>query len=54
MTGTSADAIDGCVVSFDNDFNLIASDSIDHELGYKKNYEEYFQMKQMYCSHRKN
>ena len=40
MTGTSADAIDGCVVSFDNDFNLIASDSIDHELGYKKNYEE--------------
>ena len=23
MTGTSADAIDGCVVSFDGNFNLI-------------------------------
>ena len=39
MTGTSADAIDGCIVSFENDFSLIASDSIDHEHGYKDNYE---------------
>ena len=40
MTGTSADAIDGCIVSFNNDFNLIASDSIDHKNGYKENYED--------------
>ena len=40
MTGTSADAIDGCVVSFDGNFNLIASGSVNHERGYKENYEE--------------
>ena len=40
MTGTSADAIDGCIVSFDGNFNLITSGSVDHEHGYKENYEE--------------
>ncbi len=40
MTGTSADAIDGCIVSFKDSFKLIASDRIDHKDSYKKNYEE--------------
>ena len=29
MTGTSADAIDGCIVSFDNGFQFIESASLD-------------------------
>tara|TARA_B100001113_G_scaffold106100_1_gene86079 strand:- start:8412 stop:9431 length:1020 start_codon:yes stop_codon:yes gene_type:complete len=40
MTGTSADAIDGCIVSFENEFNLIAYDSIFHEESYKEDYEK--------------
>ncbi len=40
MTGTSADAIDGCIVSFENGFDLIASDSINHKDSFKKDYEE--------------
>lgn len=39
MTGTSADSLDGCVVSFDKKFKLITSTSIDHRDGYKENYE---------------
>ena len=40
MTGTSADAIDGCIVSFDNGFELVESASIELQSSYKKNYEE--------------
>jgi len=40
MTGTSADAIDACIVSFKNGFHLIASDSINHKFSFKKDYEE--------------
>ena len=39
MTGTSADAIDGCIVSFDNGFQFIESASLDFENNYKKDYE---------------
>ena len=40
MTGTSADALDGCIVSFDNGFKLIEKASIDLGDCYKKDYEE--------------
>ena len=40
MTGTSADALDGCIVSFDDKFQLIESASINLDKSYKKNYEE--------------
>ena len=40
MTGTSADALDACVVSFNNQFELIEKASIDLEEFYKKDYEE--------------
>ena len=39
MTGTSADALDGCIVSFENQFKLIESASINLEASYKKSYE---------------
>jgi len=39
MTGTSADALDGCLVSFEKGFEFIESASIKLENGYKKNYE---------------
>ena len=39
MTGTSADAIDGCIVSFENEFKLIDSSWIKND-SYKKDYEE--------------
>ena len=39
MTGTSADAIDGCIVSFENDFQFIESASLDFEINYKRDYE---------------
>lgn len=40
MTGTSADALDGCIVSFDNGFKFIESTSIKLEGEYKEHYEE--------------
>ena len=40
MTGTSADSLDGCIVSFDKKFEFIDSLSIDFDSTYKKNYEE--------------
>ena len=40
MTGTSADALDGCIVSFDNGFKLIEKASIGLGDCYKKDYEE--------------
>ena len=40
MTGTSADALDGCIVSFDGQFQLIERISLDLEESYKKDYEE--------------
>ena len=40
MTGTSADALDGCIVSFDDQFQLIGRISLDLEKSYKKDYEE--------------
>ena len=40
MTGTSADALDGCIVSFDSQFQLIERISLDLEESYKKDYEE--------------
>lgn len=40
MTGTSADALDGCIVSFGEKFQLIQSASINLENSYKKDYEE--------------
>ena len=40
MTGTSADALDACVVSFNNQFKLIEKASINLEEFYKKDYEE--------------
>ena len=39
MSGTSADAIDGCIVSFENEFKLIDSSWIKNN-SYKKDYEE--------------
>ena len=39
MTGTSADALDGCIVSFDGGFKLIQSQSLDLDNSYKKDYE---------------
>ena len=40
MTGTSADALDACVVSFNNQFQLIEKASTNLEEFYKKEYEE--------------
>ena len=40
MTGTSADALDGCIVSFDDKFQLIESASIQLDKSYKQDYEE--------------
>ena len=40
MTGTSADALDGCVVSFEDKFELISSASITLDGSYKMDYEE--------------
>ncbi len=40
MTGTSADALDGCVVSFEDKFELICSASITLDGSYKRDYEE--------------
>ena len=40
MTGTSADALDGCVVSFEDKFQLICSASITLDGSYKRDYEE--------------
>ena len=39
MTGTSADGIDGCIVSFENGFKLIGSSWVKGN-SYKKDYEE--------------
>ena len=39
MTGTSADALDGCVISFDEGFKFVESASISLDGDYKKNYE---------------
>ncbi len=39
MTGTSADALDGCIVSFDEGFKFVESASISLDDDYKKNYE---------------
>ena len=39
MTGTSADALDGCIVSFDEGFKFVESTSIPLDGDYKKNYE---------------
>lgn len=36
MTGTSADALDGCIVSFDDQFQLIGRISLDLENHIKK------------------
>ncbi len=40
MTGTSADALDGCVVSFEDKFELICSASLTLDGSYKRDYEE--------------
>ena len=37
MTGTSADALDGCIVSFDEGFKFVESASISLDGDYKKN-----------------
>jgi len=39
MTGTSADALDGCIVSFDEGFKFVEAASISLDDDYKKNYE---------------
>ena len=39
MTGTSADALDGCIVSFDKKFELIEAQSLELEDSYKTDYE---------------
>ena len=36
MTGTSADALDGCIVSFDEGFKFVESASISLDGDYKK------------------
>lgn len=40
MTGTSADALDGCIVSFEKEFSLKGSHTIDLGKSYKKKYEK--------------
>ncbi len=40
MTGTSADALDGCLVSFDKGFKLIGTESIDLFWDSKGTYKE--------------
>ena len=40
MTGTSADALDGCLVSFEDKFELICSASLTLDGSYKRDYEE--------------
>ena len=39
MTGTSADALDGCIVSFNGKFKLVQALSLELEESYKKDYE---------------
>ena len=40
MTGTSADALDGCIVSFNGKFKLVKALSLELEESYKKDYEQ--------------
>ena len=40
MTGTSADSLDGCIVSFDEKFQLLEKESIELGKNYKKKYED--------------
>ncbi len=40
MTGTSADALDGCIVSFEKEFSLEGSHSINLGKSYKEKYEK--------------
>ena len=40
MTGTSADGLDGCIVSFGSEFKLITATSLSLGDSYKKDYEE--------------
>ena len=40
MTGTSADSLDGCIVSFEKDFNLIETEQIELGNEYKDKYEK--------------
>lgn len=40
MTGTSADALDGCIVSFDRSFKLVGSLSTELGESYKEKYEQ--------------
>ena len=40
MTGTSADALDGCIVSFEKEFSLKGSHTIDLGKSYKEKYEK--------------
>ena len=40
MTGTSADSLDGCIVSFDENFQLLEKESIELGKNYKKKYED--------------
>ena len=40
MSGTSADSLDGCIVSFENEFKLIETETVDFGKNYKKVYEE--------------
>ena len=38
MTGTSADSLDGCIVSFEKNFNLIETEQIELGNEYKEKY----------------
>ena len=40
MTGTSADALDACIVSFNDEFKLVEKTSIELGKSYKKDYED--------------
>ena len=40
MTGTSADALDGCIVSFDRKFELLEKETVDLGKSYKTEYEQ--------------
>ena len=40
MTGTSADSLDGCIVNFEKDVDLIETTQIDLGTEYKDKYEE--------------
>ena len=35
MSGTSADSLDGCIVSFENEFKLIETESVDFSKNYR-------------------